>query len=200
MIGKPVDSIEEVLQSAEAALQNAEPDDKNRDLIGHVAAIRAMIAIPQNQVEIIIKQSRRALEYLSPENLSVRTTTTWTLGYAYQLQGDRAAATQAHTEALKISQTSGNIMIFIAAATSLGQIQESENQLHQAAESYRNVLQLAGDPPLPAASEAHLGLGRIFYEWNDLDAAQEHGEKVSSWREKWKILTPLPLVSCYSPV
>ena len=177
MIGKPVASIEEILQAAENALQNTQSDDKTRDLIGHVAAIRAMLAIPQNQIETIIAQSRRALEYLSPENLSVRTTTTWTLGYAYQLQGDRAAATQAHTEALKISQTSGNIMISIAAATSLGQIQESENQLHQAAESYRNVLQLAGDPPLPAASEAHLGLGRIFYEWNDLDAAQEHGEK-----------------------
>ena len=177
MIGKPVASIEEILQAAENALQNTQSDDKTRDLFGHVAAIRAMLAIPQNQIETIIAQSRRALEYLSPENLSVRTTAAWTLGYAYQLQGDRAAATQAHTEALKISQTSGNIMISIAAATSLGQIQESENQLHHAVESYRNVLQLAGDPPLPAASEAHLGLGRIFYEWNDLDAAQEHGEK-----------------------
>ena len=176
MIGKPVNSIEGVLQSAEAALQHAKPDEKNRDLIGHVAAIRAMIAIPQNQVDDIITQSRRALEYLSPENLSVRTTTTWTLGYAYQIQGDRIAALQAHREALSISQASGNTMISIAASTSLGQIQESENQLHQAAEHYRRVLDLAGDPPLPAASEAHLGLARICYEWNDLDAAQEHGE------------------------
>ncbi len=177
MIGKPVSSIEEILQAAENALQNTQSDGKTRDLIGHVAAIRAMLAIPQNKIETIIAQSCRALEYLHPENLSVRTTTAWTLGYAYQLQGDRAAATQAHTEALKISQTSGNIMISIAAAISLGQIQESENQLHQAADNYRKVLQLAGDPPLPAACEAYLGLGRIFYEWNDLDAAQEHGEK-----------------------
>ncbi len=37
-------------------------------------------------------------EYLHPDNLPVRTATTWTLGYAYQLQGDRAAASQAYTE------------------------------------------------------------------------------------------------------
>jgi LuxR family maltose regulon positive regulatory protein len=58
----------------------------------------------------------------------------------------------------------------------LGQIQESEAQLHQAVEHYRSVLDLAGDPPLPAACEAYLGLARIFYEWNDLDAAQKYGE------------------------
>ena len=43
-----------------------------------------------------------------------------------------------------------------------------------AAETYRQVLELAGDPPLPVACEAHLGLARIFYEWNDLAAAQQH--------------------------
>jgi LuxR family maltose regulon positive regulatory protein len=68
-------------------------------------------------------------------------------------------------------------MISIAAATSLGQIHESENLYHQAAENYKKVLDLAGNPPLPVACEAHLGLARICYEWNDLDAAQEHGEK-----------------------
>ncbi len=177
IVGKPVDRIEEILQSAEAALHSADPDDKIRDHLGHVAAIRAMLAIPQNRVDTIVEQSRRALEYLHPENLSVRTTTTWTLGYAYQLQGDRAAAIQAHTEARSISQASGNTMISIAVATSLGQIRESEAQLHLAFEHYRSVLELAGDPPLPAACEAYLGLARIFYEWNDLDAAQEHGEQ-----------------------
>jgi ATP/maltotriose-dependent transcriptional regulator MalT len=175
--GKPVDSIETILQSAEVALQSAEPDDTIRDLIGQVAATRAMLATPQNQVETIIAQSRRALEYLHPDNLSARTTTSWTLGYAYQLQGDRPAAIQAYNEALVISQASGNLMISIAANTSLGQIQESENQLHQAAQHYRSVLELAGDPPLPAACEAHLGLARLYYEWNDLETAQRHAEQ-----------------------
>ena len=50
MMGKPIGQIEETLQSAEAALHRIQHNDKTRDLIGHVAAIRAMIAIPQNQM------------------------------------------------------------------------------------------------------------------------------------------------------
>ncbi len=113
-----------------------------------------MLAVPRNQVETLIVQSRRALEYLHPDNLPVRTTTTWTLGYAYQVQGDLVEASRAFTEAISISRASGNIMITLAATTSLGQVQEAENQLYLAAESYRGVLQLVGDPPWPAACEA----------------------------------------------
>ena len=48
---------------------------------------------------------------------------------------------------------------------------------HLAAETYRRVLQLAGDQPLPIIYEAHLGLARILYEWNDLEAAEQHGQQ-----------------------
>ena len=52
-----------------------------------------------------------------------------------------------------------------------------ENQLYLAAETYRQVLQLAGDLPQPVVCEAYLGLARIFYEWNDLDAAEQYGQQ-----------------------
>jgi LuxR family maltose regulon positive regulatory protein len=177
MVSETISGVEQKLQAAESALQGAEPSVKNRDLIGQIAAIRAMLAIPWHEAETIITQSRRALEYLHPDNLPLRTTTTWTLGFAYQLQGERAAASQAYSEAISIGQASGNIMITLAASTSLGQVQETENQLHMAAESYRRVLQLAGDPPWTAACEAYLGLARVLYEWNDLDTAQQHGQQ-----------------------
>ena len=169
--------VEEKLQAAEAALQDAASDDKSRDLIGHIAAIRATLAVIQQDVETIIAQSRRALEYLHPDNLPVRTATTWTLGNAYQLHGDRAAAGQAYAEAIAISEAIGHSIITIMATTGLGEVQEAENRLHLAAQTYGRVLQLAGDPPLPVACEAHLGLARISYEWDDLDAAQEHGQR-----------------------
>ncbi|GHO79935.1 LuxR family transcriptional regulator [Ktedonobacter sp. SOSP1-85] len=169
--------VEQKLQAAEAALQGAELDDKTRNLVGHIAAIRALLAATQNQVEPIIAQSRRALEYLHPDNLPVRTATTWKLGWAYQLQGDRAAASRAYAEAISISQASGNTIIYLSATVGLGTIQEADNQLSLAAQTYRRVLQVAGDPPQPAASEAHLGLARICYEWNDLDAAQQHAQQ-----------------------
>ncbi len=169
--------VEQKLQAAEAALQGARPDDKTRDLVGHIAAIRATLAVVQHDVETIIAQSRRALEYLHPDNLPVRTATTWTLGHAYHLQGNRVAASQAYAEAISNSEAIGHIIITTMATIGLGSLQEAENQLYLAAQTYRRVLKLAGDPPLPVACEAHLGLARISYEWNDLDAAKKHGQQ-----------------------
>ena len=179
-VGQPK-RIEETLQAAEAALQNTgqgqELDDKARDQLGHIASIRATLAIPHHQVETILAESRRALAYLYPHNLPVRTATMWTLGFASQLQGDRAAARQAYTEAVTNSEAIGHIVITLAATTGLGYLQETDNQLYLAAQTYRCVLQLAGDPPWSLACEAHLGLARIRYEWNELDAALEHAQQ-----------------------
>ncbi|RUT29685.1 LuxR family transcriptional regulator [Paenibacillus zeisoli] len=169
--------VEEKLSAAEQVLQAAGQNDKARDLIGHIASIRATVAVSRHQAEVIMAESRRALEYLHPDNLPVRTATIWTLGYAYQLLGDRAGAGKAYAEALSNSQRIGHIMITIMATLGLGIIQESDNQLHAAAETYRLVLDMAGDPPLPAACEAYLGLARLSYEWNDLEGAQELGQR-----------------------
>jgi LuxR family transcriptional regulator, maltose regulon positive regulatory protein len=184
MAGQTI-GVEEKLQAAEAALatagagatQNADPDDKARDLMGQIASVRATLAILRYEPEAAIIQSRRAVEYLHPDNLPARTRAIWTLGFAYQLQGDRAAARQVYGEAMAIRQTSGNVYFTILPTTGLGQIQESDNQLHEAAESYRRSLQLFGDREPPNASEEFLGLARISYEWNDLDTAEQFGRQ-----------------------
>src|SRR6266702_1961633 len=170
-------AVEQKLQAAEAALQGTEPDDRTQDLVGRIASMRATLAVIQHDVETIITQSRRALEYLHPDNLPVRTATTWTLGYAYQLQGNRAAASQAYTEVICIGKSFGDSIYTLAATINLGQVLEADNQLSLAAESYRRSLQLAGDPPQRMACEAHLGLARVFYEWNDLEEASQHGQQ-----------------------
>ncbi|NLE59518.1 MAG: LuxR family transcriptional regulator, partial [Planctomycetes bacterium] len=176
-----ITGVEERLQAAEAALaagtQSAGPDDKARDLMGQIASVRATLAILHYEPEAAIIQSRRAVEFLQPNNSPSRTRAIWTLGYAYQLQGDRAAARQVFGEAMAIRQTPGNVFFTILATTGLGQIQELDNQLHQAAESYRRSLHLFGDKEPPNASEEFLGLARICYEWNDLDTAEQYARQ-----------------------
>ncbi len=169
--------VEEKLQAGEAALQGVELDDKTRNLVGQIATARATLALTRYQVEAMLFQSRRALEYLDPNNLSLRANAYWTMGFAYLLQGDRAAAREALTSAISLSQASGDIFTTILATIVLGNVQEAENQLSLAAETYRRVLHLAGNQPLQIIHEAHLGLARICYEWNDLDAAEQHGRQ-----------------------
>jgi LuxR family maltose regulon positive regulatory protein len=172
-----VAGVEEKLQAAEAALARVPLDDDTRDLHGHIASIRATVAVTQHDVETILAQSRRALDYLHPHNLPVRTAANWSLAYAHHLQGDRAAAGRAYAEASAASQAMGHYIIHIMATLGLANIQEADTRLAQAAATYRRALELAGDPPLPVACGAHLGLARISYQWDDLEAAQRHGEE-----------------------
>ena len=171
-------AVEAKLQAAETALERIQPDDRSRDLVGRIAAIRATLAIIQHDGETITAQSRRALEYLDPDNLPIRTGATYTLGYAHQLEGHRAAASRAYTDVIRSSAASSGESIYTIAATlGLGQVQEADTELFRASHSYERVLELVGDPPRGMAGEAHLGLARICYEWNDLAAAEEHARQ-----------------------
>jgi LuxR family maltose regulon positive regulatory protein len=171
--------VKEKLDAAEdalaAKLQGGEADDKSRNLIGRIAAARATLALTRYDSETMILQSRRALEYLDPDNVTTRANAYWTLGFAYLFQGNRVAARRSLTEAISLSQASEATFTRILATLGLGNLQEADNQLHLAAETYRQILHIAGDQPLQIIGEVHLGLARVLYEWNDLDAAQEHG-------------------------
>lgn len=173
--------VEEKLQAAEAAIaaakQGAEPDKKTRDLMGQIAVARATLALTRYEPEAMITQARRALEYLAPDNLVFRFSATWTMGMACHFRGERAAAGRAYAEALSIAKACGYVNGIVLATTCVGQIRELENQLSPAAEAYRRALQLTGEYVPPSVGEVHLGLARIFFEWNDVDAAEKHGQQ-----------------------
>jgi len=169
--------VEEKLQAAETALQDAELSVETRDIIGSIASSRATLAYTKYQPDTVIFQAQRALEYLSPDNLPTRTITIFTLGVGFMYKGDRIAATQAFTDAISISQKIGHTFVNAIATMALGNMQFMENKLYLAAETDQRALQLFGAQPLPIASEPHFGLAKICYEWNDLDAAEQHGQQ-----------------------
>ena len=171
------DVIEPKLQAAERALQDARTDDRTRDLVGRIASVRAFLAWSPDQVGAIIAQARRALEYLDPDNLPFRASAVFKLGHAYLLQGDRAGARQAFAEVTAMSAASGNTSNESLGSTLLGHMQTLDNQLVLAAATLRHALELAAGLPPPCACEAHLALARVLYQWNDLDAARQHGEQ-----------------------
>ena len=84
--------VEEKLQAAETALQGTELSPEHRDLIGSIASNRATMAYAKYEPDTVIAQARRALEYLSPNNLPTRMLTTFTLGVGYMQKGNRTAA------------------------------------------------------------------------------------------------------------
>ena len=83
--------VEEKLQAAEAALQGAEPDDKTRNLIGHIAASRACWRRSEPGGHHHCPVAPRS-GVSAPRQPGCPHCHLWKLGIAYHLQGDRAAA------------------------------------------------------------------------------------------------------------
>jgi LuxR family maltose regulon positive regulatory protein len=168
---------DQAYQAAETALGDARQDAVTRDLLGRIANGRASLAGLQRQPERMIALASRALDLLHPDNLAIRGAANLNLGYAYQLQGERTAAGRAFAEAIANGQAAGHAIVTVLATERLAGMQAAENRLRQAAQTYQRALQLAGEHPPPYIGDAHLGLAQIHYEWNDLEAAQRHGQQ-----------------------
>ncbi|WP_219836907.1 LuxR C-terminal-related transcriptional regulator [Paenibacillus sp. R14(2021)] len=169
MAGNP-DRPDRNLQAAETFMQNSESEDKTDGLVEVIAHGRDAGIGAKHEIETVIEQSRRALEYLRPDNLPVRTAAAWMLGVACQRRGDRSGAHEAFNEVITNSQTMGHKLMAVVANIGLGQLQEAENRPDLAVKSYQEALLLAGDMPLPTLREAELGLERMC-------KVLEHGNK-----------------------
>ena len=176
------------LEAAEAALADAKPNGMIRNIHGHIAAIRAFLAVSRHDVEAMRDQSQKALEYLDPKNLAPRTGAQLTLGHAHTLSGNRAEAMRTHVEALAVSREIGYSMTTVLAMIGIGNLHLMNNQLAVSRDTFEQLLTEAGDPPWPIFSEAHLGLGWIHYQWNDLPRAEEHLRQAYALAEQYENL------------
>jgi LuxR family maltose regulon positive regulatory protein len=180
LITGQLDSVEPYLQDAERRLgvgMCSQTTTEVRDLIGRIAAIRANVAGNLGDVTRTIQLAHRALELLSPENVLVRSVVALSLGEAYLLSGDVAAASRFYEEAGATGKAAGHTLVAEVAMTGLARLQEIQGRLRQATETYRQALQWTvaqRRPRSPGAGMLHVGMGRILLEWNDLAAARRH--------------------------
>lgn len=163
-----------MLLAAEAALKSKKQDEETKDQLGRIAAIRATIAVPRRQVDVIVRESERALSYLHADNLAFRLSTAWKLGFAYQHQGKREQAMKAYAEVVNQGEPAGELIFSKLALLGLANLQEENNELRLAEQTYQRVLKLTEGLPTSIASvETKLGLARIAYEWNDLEGVDK---------------------------
>ncbi|WEK54127.1 MAG: LuxR C-terminal-related transcriptional regulator [Candidatus Cohnella colombiensis] len=155
------DGADRKLQVAEAAMKNTRTDDKTDDLVGLIAPTSDVWISGNQGIDNVIVQSRRALSYLRPDNIAIRTAAAWMLGVACQRCGDHSTAREAYNEVISNSLMMGHQLMAVMAMIGLGQIEEAENRASSALEYYQEALRLGGDLPLPALREAQSGLERV---------------------------------------
>ena len=168
--------IEEMLAAAEATPQLRADDQPTSALLGWIARLRAVLAFLEHRADDVILESNRGQELLRSDDVT-RAFVAWASGYAHEVCGERAMARKAFGMALSLSRAAGYRFGEMAASMGIAGMQEIDNELRLAAETYEDTIRVAADLPFPWISDAHLGLGRILYEWNELDAAWERGQK-----------------------
>jgi LuxR family maltose regulon positive regulatory protein len=161
-----LDAADAYLRQAEAAVH---ADDA---LMGTILVAQAYNIRARGDNFQAIERAQRALSLLPQTDPLSRGLVALTLGLAHWNSGNFREAEQAFMEVDQAAQLSRNHYARMTALTYLGVIQAIYGRLHRAAEFCRQVIHLGEHSP-PVAP-AHIELGALLYEWNDLEAAAEH--------------------------
>jgi LuxR family maltose regulon positive regulatory protein len=190
LAGHP-DQVEPAVQAAERLIAPLEPTPEVRIMLGAAAAVRAYEANWRGDTCLAASLAQQALEHLpdsDPLSRSLRSLATDILGDASWMNGDLEAAKHAYTEAERISRTAGNMHMAIIVNAHLAEILMEQGQLHQAARTFAETLQMATRPDgqrSPWAETAYAGLSKISYEWNRLEEAAQYARQCIELRSQW---------------
>jgi LuxR family maltose regulon positive regulatory protein len=149
-------------------------DPKNDSLLGKTLALRAQFANTRNEFAQAIELAQRAERLLAPDDVSWRSAVLMILALSLRFTSQWRKANETFQEASALSESIGAHWNTLFGLSSLGEGLEAVGQLRQAAQQFEEVLRLAGDwhiPNAPRTGYAWVGLGRVRYEWNELDAA-----------------------------
>jgi LuxR family maltose regulon positive regulatory protein len=176
------ESIEAYISDVEHALSEAGlPSEQinlehENALRGEIASLRADIALTRYDLPRAIGLCRQALTLLPEENFLIRGVTTYFLGHGERFGGRVEQAEHAYIEASELALRADNLLIASYALANLANVQIAMGHLSQAARSSRRILEVSSErqrQTWPVAGMAYQGLGKLYYEWNDLDSAEE---------------------------
>jgi LuxR family maltose regulon positive regulatory protein len=155
-----------------AVVEEAGQAGGNRAWLGGVATARAQIARVQGDGAGALAFSERALALLPEDDLSSRSIVAVNLGIAQWYRGRLAEAESALAEAQRAAHASGNAHVEFAAGLFATRIVVAQGKLGQAAARLRRIVE-DGDR-VPVVALALYGLSSLCYEWDQIDAAEDH--------------------------
>ena len=188
LIGSRVEAVEQLLDDAERAFSDAgeEPYEpavgRSASLVANVPAaiarLRAGVAHLRGDAEQTILLARRALAELDEGEWMLESVTRWQLVGAEWVRGQPAEAERgflSSISSLAAWSATGQLTLVAWGYDHLGHAQRARGHLGAALATYQEALEaVAGDPGqpvMPAAGIAHVGLAEVHYERDQLDAS-----------------------------
>ncbi len=186
-----LERVEPTLKVPEKLLAPLEPTVEVQTMLGTIAAARAQCASSRGNSHLAADYARQALKLLpdcSSISQSIRSVATSILGDASWITGDLEEAKRAYTEAIQIGKEAGNLNMAIIANSSIADILVIQGQLHQAADKYTQSIQMAVRPDgqrSPLAASIFASMGKLSYEWNRLDDAEQNFRQCMELGRTW---------------
>ncbi len=177
--------IEHLLQLAEQGFQTR--DDYGGQ--GEVLAFRALLSKLQGNLAEAAHLARQALSWLPEQETQWRGDCVSFIAEEALLAGQLHVARQTLLKAQALYETARNRYATRATRLRIGEMCFLQGELHQADALYRAVLMMAEEDRSDKA-HALLGLARLSYEWNLLDAAEQEAQEAY---EFGKLLADEPL-------
>ncbi len=147
------------------------------EMRGHITAIRAWTVYQKGDLGLAVVLSHQAFDLFPQIDPAIGVLLVSILAMGCVAQYDLTGAARAFTDAVGLAQSSGNVMLEVAARSMLGWLSQTRGCLHEAEAIYMEALQRATVLKSPAAGQLYLDLARVYREWNDLASASLFLEK-----------------------
>ncbi|MCB0174428.1 MAG: tetratricopeptide repeat protein [Anaerolineae bacterium] len=146
-------------------------------LPGSLATARSYLAHAYGDVQGSVQYARQALDLSPEDDLIRRGQAASLLALAHWAGGELEDAYRVLDEAMAIFRAVGQIVFAISGTYGLADIRLTQGRLREAMTIYKQSLQLVEDQnevALPGTADLYLGLGDLYREQGDLDAAAAH--------------------------
>jgi len=172
--------------------------EKDREISGHLALVRALIANIRGDMDSAISLAHQADELLPTKDVVVRGMIPYILGNGYLETGKLNEAEQAYEQIKQFGIASNNLWTKAVAYHGLAQIKKLRGNLVEAKTLCEELLQMAAIRKAERYGflcGIYFELGDVLRECNDLDSAGKMVTEGLDYADTWGI--PTDLVSGY---
>src|ERR671921_1641466 len=155
-------------------LQSSADEPLRRVLLGFLAAVRSWRAYLKGEPHGAIALAQRALELLPEKDVELRSFAAFRLAEAYRTADDLEAASAAFAETAELGRAAGHEYLVLRAMSRQAKLQMARGRLRKADHVLQRTLRFAverGGDSLPATGEAYVAVGKLLYEWDELETA-----------------------------
>ncbi|HEX8133442.1 MAG TPA: LuxR C-terminal-related transcriptional regulator, partial [Actinomycetes bacterium] len=188
LVGGRAEEVDGLLDAAERAMTGDVEDEPFQPSVGRAGSLlvnlpalvgleRAYLAELHGDADRQSSFGRRALAEVGPGERTLGAIIRGHLGVAEWLAGSLPEAARTLTTSVGQLRAIGERFLAVRVCEHLGQVQRAQGDLEAALGTYRLALEIAappGQPAMPAAGIAQVGMAEVAYQRDQLDSAVWH--------------------------